>query len=128
MKAKGQSAKKDDVVPYIFCLPADGESAKSAKAGNAHHPDDVRRQGSTLKIGKFVSSVFESQFEAYQVTFPRTDFEVYLASQVLPPIERLCEHIEGTEKARLAECLGASIVCLFEDVLSTDLTSLQGST
>lgn len=25
---------------------------------------------------------------------------------MLPPIERLCEHIEGTEKARLAECLG----------------------
>jgi len=52
MKAKGQSAKAGDVIPYIFCLPANGESAKNAKAENAHHPDDVRRQGSTLKIGE----------------------------------------------------------------------------
>ncbi|GAA5981594.1 hypothetical protein JCM5350_008038 [Sporobolomyces pararoseus] len=84
MKAKNQSAKNGDVIPYIFCVPANGERTKSAQAANAHHPDDVRRAGSTLKI----------------------DFEVYLSSQVLPPIERLCEHIEGTEKARLAECLG----------------------
>lgn len=26
--------------------------------------------------------------------------------QILPPIERLCEPIEGTDRARLAECLG----------------------
>ncbi|GAA5963816.1 hypothetical protein JCM8115_006341 [Rhodotorula mucilaginosa] len=84
MKAKGQSAKAGDVVPYIFCVPPSGETTKTAQAANAHHPDDVRRQGSTLKI----------------------DFEVYLSTQILPPIERLCEHIEGTEKARLAECLG----------------------
>ncbi|GAA5895337.1 DNA-directed DNA polymerase alpha catalytic subunit POL1 [Sporobolomyces salmoneus] len=84
MKAKGQSAKAGDVIPYIFCVPANGERTKSAQAANAHHPDDVRRAGSTLKV----------------------DFEVYVSTQVLPPIERLCEHIEGTEKARLAECLG----------------------
>lgn len=52
MKAKGQSAKSGDVIPYIFCLPADGVSARNAKAENAHHPDDVKRQGSTLKIGE----------------------------------------------------------------------------
>ncbi|KWU44823.1 hypothetical protein RHOSPDRAFT_17356 [Rhodotorula sp. JG-1b] len=84
MKAKGQSAKAGDVIPYIFCVPPSGETTKTAQAANAHHPDDVRRQGSTLKI----------------------DFEVYLSTQILPPVERLCEHIEGTEKARLAECLG----------------------
>jgi DNA polymerase elongation subunit (family B) len=52
MKAKGQSAKAGDVVPYIFCVPPSGETTKTAQAANAHHPDDVRRQGSTLKIGK----------------------------------------------------------------------------
>ncbi|GAA5873099.1 hypothetical protein JCM8547_006792 [Rhodosporidiobolus lusitaniae] len=87
MKAKGQSAKSGDVIPYIFCKSASGESTKTAQAANAHSPDDVRRQGSTLQV----------------------DFEVYLSTQVLPPIERLCEHIEGTEKARLAECLGLDV-------------------
>lgn len=51
MKAKGQSAKAGDVIPYIFCVPPGGETTKTAQAANAHHPDDVRRQGSTLKIG-----------------------------------------------------------------------------
>lgn len=51
MKAKGLSAKAGDVIPYIFCVPPNGETTKTAQAANAHHPDDVRRQGSTLKIG-----------------------------------------------------------------------------
>ena len=43
--------------------------------------------------------------------FPKrvlADFEYYLAHQILPPIERLCDPIEGTDRARLAECLGMS--------------------
>ena len=31
------------------------------------------------------------------------DFEYYLSQQILPPIERLCEPIEGTDRARLAD-------------------------
>lgn len=34
------------------------------------------------------------------------DYDFYLSQQVLPPIERLCEPIEGTDRSRLAECLG----------------------
>ena len=43
--------------------------------------------------------------------FPKrvlADFEYYLAHQILPPIERLCDPIEGTDRARLADCLGMS--------------------
>ncbi|KAG5643370.1 hypothetical protein DXG03_001018 [Asterophora parasitica] len=84
MKAKGGSSRAGDVIPYIFCLGEGEESAKSAQADRAKHPDEIRRAGSELKI----------------------DFQYYLAHQVLPPIERLCEPIEGTDRARLAECLG----------------------
>ncbi len=34
------------------------------------------------------------------------DLQWYLSSQVLPPVARLCEPIEETSPARLAECLG----------------------
>ena len=34
------------------------------------------------------------------------DFEYYISQQILPPIERLCDPIEGTDRSRLAECLG----------------------
>ena len=36
----------------------------------------------------------------------KVDFEWYLSNQILPPIVRLCEPIEGTSAAQLAECLG----------------------
>jgi DNA polymerase elongation subunit (family B) len=39
-----------------------------------------------------------------------TDYEYYLAHQILPPIERLCDPIEGTDRARLAECLGMCLL------------------
>lgn len=35
-----------------------------------------------------------------------SDNEYYLASQILPSIGRLCEPIDGTDRPRLAECLG----------------------
>jgi DNA polymerase alpha subunit A len=65
-------------------LGPDGKGARSAQADRAHHPDDLRRAGSELKI----------------------DYDLYLDSQVLQPVLRMCESIEGTERARLAECLG----------------------
>ncbi|CAH7685382.1 DNA polymerase alpha subunit A [Phakopsora pachyrhizi] len=86
MKLKGNTTPKaGDVIPYIFCLGEDGSSStKSAQADKARHPDDLRRKGSNLKI----------------------DYDYYLSLQVLPAIERLCDSIEGTDRSRLAECLG----------------------
>ena len=34
------------------------------------------------------------------------DYEYYLAKQILPPIDRLCAPVEGTDAARIADCLG----------------------
>ncbi|WRT65216.1 uncharacterized protein IL334_002159 [Kwoniella shivajii] len=84
MKSKGASVRAHDVIPYIMCLDEDGKGGKTAQAERAFHPDDLRRQGSELKI----------------------DYDFYLDTQILQPILRLCETIEGTERARLAECLG----------------------
>ncbi|KAJ9107960.1 hypothetical protein QFC20_003645 [Naganishia adeliensis] len=84
MKQKGTTVKAGDVVPYLFCLGPDGKTAKSAQADRAYHPDEFRKPDSELKL----------------------DFDFYLTQQVLPPIERLCNDIEGTDRARLAECLG----------------------
>jgi len=38
--------------------------------------------------------------------FIALDNDYYLSQQILPPVERLCEPIEGIDRARLAECLG----------------------
>ncbi|KAK0203170.1 hypothetical protein DFS33DRAFT_1345437 [Desarmillaria ectypa] len=84
MKARGGSARAGDVIPYIFCLAEGEESVKTGQADRARHPDELRKAGSELKI----------------------DYEQYLSQQILPPIERLCDPIEGTDRTRLAECLG----------------------
>lgn len=85
MQQRGLGARMGDVIPYIFCLGEDGSSSsKSAQADRARHPDELRKENTPLKI----------------------DYEHYLALQILPPIERLCESIQGTDRSRLAECLG----------------------
>jgi DNA polymerase alpha subunit A len=54
MKAKGVSAKEGDMIPFMFCTPED-PTVKGGKASNAYHKDDVRRNGSTLKVGVYPS-------------------------------------------------------------------------
>ena len=36
----------------------------------------------------------------------KLDYEFYLSKQLLPPIDRLCAPIEGTDASRIADCLG----------------------
>ena len=117
IKSKGGNARAGDVISYVFCLAEGEETAKTAQADRAKHPDEVRRAGSDLKIGEnnFIVSGSLTEYRG-------SDFEHYLSQQVLPPIERLCEPIEGTDRARLAECLGAFLFFRFiVRILSIDL-------
>ncbi|GAB5035819.1 dna polymerase alpha catalytic [Nannochloropsis oceanica] len=79
MKA-GKPVNVGDHIEYVIC---EKEGAKAA-AERAFHPDDVQRSEGELKV----------------------DVEWYLTQQILPPISRLCEPIEGTSVAILAERLG----------------------
>ncbi|KAI0285993.1 DNA polymerase alpha catalytic subunit [Russula aff. rugulosa BPL654] len=86
MKTRNVAVRAGDVIPYIFCCDSgDGEGkGNTSQAERAKHPDELRKAGTEFQ----------------------TDYEYYLAHQILPPIERLCDPIEGTDRARLAECLG----------------------
>lgn len=80
-KARGEIVRVGDVMQYIVT------------AGDAHVADrsypasDVIRSDSKLDI----------------------DHDYYLSNQILPPIERLCAPIEGTDRTRIAECLGLDV-------------------
>ena len=52
MKARGGTSRAGDVIPYVFCLGSDGETAKTAQADGAKHPDEFRKADSNLQIGK----------------------------------------------------------------------------
>mmetsp|Transcript_18898 Transcript_18898/g.27965 ORF Transcript_18898/g.27965 Transcript_18898/m.27965 type:complete len:1429 (+) Transcript_18898:96-4382(+) len=67
-----------DHIPYIICTTP----AENTPVERAHHPDDVERHNL------------------------QPDVEWYLTQQILPPIGRLCEPMEGTSLALIAEQLG----------------------
>ena len=71
-----------DHIPYVICTTPVGASP----AQRAHHPDDLRR---STQDGEYV-----------------IDYEWYLSNQILPPVSRLCEPIEGTSQAIISEKLG----------------------
>ncbi|KAL9064990.1 MAG: hypothetical protein Q9157_007642 [Trypethelium eluteriae] len=80
--AKGKHVKAKDVMSFIIT----GENAGSAEAAarNAFTLDEVLKADSGLK----------------------PDIDYYLHKQILPPVERLCAPISGTNITLLASCLG----------------------
>lgn len=80
--AKGKHVKAKDVMSFIITGDSGG-SAENA-ATNAYPLDEVLKAESGLK----------------------PDIDYYLHKQILPPVERLCAPISGTNVTRLAECLG----------------------
>ena len=98
MMAAGKTVNVGDHVPYVITKPtaagatAEGEAApatasrssKQSVSDRARHPTEVARSAGALTV----------------------DVEWYLANQILPPIARLCDPIDGLAAARLAEAMG----------------------
>ncbi|KAL1311239.1 hypothetical protein AAFC00_001429 [Neodothiora populina] len=82
LMAKGKQVKAKDVMSYIICGEASGSAQKAAS--NAYPVDEVLRAENGLT----------------------PDVDYYLHKQILPPVERLCAPIDGTNVTLLAECLG----------------------
>ncbi|KIW08526.1 uncharacterized protein PV09_01416 [Verruconis gallopava] len=80
--AKGKHIKAKDVMSFIITGENGGSAENAAK--NAFPVDDVLKPDSGLK----------------------PDIDYYLHKQILPPVERLCAPISGTNVTMLAECLG----------------------
>jgi DNA polymerase alpha subunit A len=80
MKKRGLVAKIGDTIPFVICKGDD-----SILAARARHPDDFR--DSDLQV----------------------DYQWYLNNQIHPPVARLCSPIQGTDIARLANCLGLDV-------------------
>jgi len=80
-----------DHIPYVICEPLetdaenkDNKKVSKSSAERARHPDEIARSGGILK----------------------PDVEWYLTQQILPPVSRLCEPIEGLSQGLIAQRLG----------------------
>eukprot|EP00803_Ostreobium_quekettii_P010532 evm.model.scf_244.12 EVM.evm.TU.scf_244.12 scf_244:99156-114216(+) len=82
---QNEGVMKGDTIPYVICTERQQEGTdgppKSSLAERAYHP---------------------SEFNPSLVI----DADYYLAHQIHPTVSRLCGPIEGTDEARLADCLG----------------------
>jgi len=88
MKAQGKSDADlvNNFIPYVICnTDAPTEKGKKLYIGDmAHSPEEFLDKKRALTI----------------------DTDWYIAQQILPPITRLIEHIEGIEVDFVAQCLG----------------------
>lgn len=75
----GKKLRQGDTVAYVIC--EDGSNLAAVQ--RAYHVDELN-YNSSLVIDK----------------------NFYLANQIHPVVSRLCDPIEGTDAARIAECLG----------------------
>lgn len=82
LMAKGKHVKAKDVMSFIITGESSGSAENAAK--NAYPVDEVLKTDSGLK----------------------PDIDYYLHKQILPPVERLCAPISGTNITLLAACLG----------------------
>lgn len=79
MMKQGKTVNVGDHIPYIIC-----KGTESSPADRAYHPHDIERSNGKLEV----------------------DINFYLEHQILPPISRLCDPIEGTSQMNIAEHLG----------------------
>jgi DNA polymerase alpha subunit A len=82
LMAKGKHVKAKDVMSFIITGESSGSAENAAK--NAYPVDEVLTSDDALK----------------------PDIDYYLHKQILPPVERLCAPISGTNITLLAACLG----------------------
>lgn len=90
MKQQGKSDADlvNNFIPYIICTTSLGKDQKKLTIGDmAFSPDEY------LKSSKTPNPL-------------RLDTDWYITQQLLPPITRLIEHIEGIEIDFVAQCLG----------------------
>lgn len=85
MRQRKELVRVGDLIPYVICSPRDGDEKLVGE--RAYHVEEVRQQKETLSL----------------------DSEWYLASQIYPPLMRLCEHIQGFTTLQLSEVMGLQI-------------------
>ena len=136
MVANGRPVNVGDHIPYVICnelhptasgVAATDRKSNASAAARAYHPDAVKaaRERFQQEQAAASSSSSSSSSSAAAASSPGSatsakgdkdasgakpaltiDTEWYLAQQLLPPTERLCDPIEGTSRAIIADHLG----------------------
>ena len=100
-QGKQDGVNAGETVPYIICCevkPEDEKDMKNDAIANGHASSKSRGKG-------LAERAFHPE-ELQENPNLIVDLHYYLTQQLHPVISRLCAPIEGTDAARLADCLG----------------------
>ena len=100
-QGKQDGVNAGETVPYIICCevkPEDEKDMTNDAIANGH--------ASSKSGGKGLAERAFHPEEYQENPNLRVDLHYYLTQQLHPVISRLCAPIEGTDAARLADCLG----------------------
>jgi hypothetical protein len=83
MKLRGGDARHGDVIPYVFCLAEGEQTAKTAQADRAKHPDEFRKVDSGLKLGTTVLArvLFLDDRSSFQISSIISDIKFFHQSK-----------------------------------------------
>ncbi|CAI7845073.1 unnamed protein product, partial [Closterium sp. NIES-53] len=95
-EGRTEGCNAGDAIPYVIAVPRQSGS----EGADAAVPPAGRGAGGIAERARHVDELRSAESE-WDV-----DREYYLAHQVHPVVARLCAPIEGTDAARLADCLG----------------------
>ena len=103
MQKEGKFVNAGDHIPYVICKPLHGAGQNSSTpfAERAWHPKDVIRQQPLVQKNETSEDGIGPGPDRLEV-----DIEWYLAQQILPPVSRLVDPIEGISTPSIAEILG----------------------
>ena len=106
MQKEGQFVNAGDHIPYVICKPlkSAGQNSSTPFAERAWHPKEVIHRQSLAAQHK--SAVETTEGRDGTPNQLEVDIEWYLAQQILPPVSRLVDPIEGISTQSIAEILG----------------------
>jgi DNA polymerase alpha subunit A len=104
MKARNEQVRSGDLIPYVVCNERVGAAADNTAGGDAAADAQPAGNSNAAKLSSRAYHVDEVKNNP-NLTL---DVEWYLGTQILPPVARLCEHVEGFTMGQLAEVMGVS--------------------
>jgi len=107
MMNRGKVVNTGDHIPYVICTKTRAE-LKAGTGAEGATEDPSAPVIASAAAAKPSSSFAERAFHPDEVREfgLNVDIDWYLGTQILPPVQRLCEGIEGLTSAELAEALG----------------------
>ncbi|KAI8049808.1 uncharacterized protein B0P05DRAFT_480526 [Gilbertella persicaria] len=134
LKTVAQKAKAGEYAIHDYIIRKQLTKSLEEYSGSRSNPHvmvakEMRRAGRMVRVGDTISYVMCKQDSKSSPPVARmiddTDIEWYLKKQILPPVYRLCQPIQGTDIQQLTAQLGLDMKDLVQEMETMQLEKLE---